>query len=78
MLSRATAGWDPSSVVPSARGASWRVPLPAKGVLLIDDVVASGGQAREAIRALSAADWRFAALAQATASPGRTGHRCER
>jgi predicted amidophosphoribosyltransferase len=42
----------------------------AKRVLLIDDVVTSGGQAREAIRALNAAgaaDWRFAALAQATA-----------
>ena len=48
-----------------------RLPVRAKRVLLIDDVVTSGGQAREAIRALTAAgaaDWRFAALAQATAS----------
>jgi predicted amidophosphoribosyltransferase len=49
-----------------------RVPLAAKRVLLIDDVVTSGGQAREASRALraaGAADWRFAALARATAAP---------
>jgi predicted amidophosphoribosyltransferase len=58
-----------------------RVPVRAKRVLLIDDVVTSGGQAREAIRALiaaGAADWRFAALAQATASPGTTGDGPER
>jgi predicted amidophosphoribosyltransferase len=50
-----------------------RVPLHGKRVLLIDDVVTSGSQAREAIRALraaGAADWRFVALARATAAPG--------
>jgi predicted amidophosphoribosyltransferase len=43
-----------------------------KRVLLVDDVVTSGGQASEAIRALAAAgaiDWRFAAIARATAAP---------
>jgi predicted amidophosphoribosyltransferase len=58
-----------------------RVPLRAKRVLLIDDIVTSGGQAREAIRALSAAaaaDWRFAALARATAAPRQDGTQRER
>jgi predicted amidophosphoribosyltransferase len=58
-----------------------RVPVRAQRVLLIDDVVTSGGQGREAIRALiaaGAADWRFAALAQATAPPERIGDVGER
>jgi predicted amidophosphoribosyltransferase len=48
--------------------------LHGKRVLLIDDVVTSGSQAREAARALigaGAAGWRFAAVAQATAAPGQ-------
>jgi hypothetical protein len=47
-------------------------------VLLIDDVVTSGYQAREAIRALRAAgarDWRVVAVARATAVPGDAGSR---
>jgi predicted amidophosphoribosyltransferase len=47
-------------------------PIDGYRVLLIDDVVTSGWQAREAIRALIAAGagaWRFAAVARATAAP---------
>lgn len=43
-----------------------------RSVLLIDDVLTSGSQAREAVCALiaGALDWRFAAIAKATAAPG--------
>ena len=57
-------------------------PINGCRVLLIDDVVTSGWLAREAIRALIAAgagEWRFAAVARATAAPrelqqGQTGN----
>jgi predicted amidophosphoribosyltransferase len=57
-------------------------PIDGCRLLLLDDVVTSGCQAREAIRALIAAgagDWRFAAVARATATPrsrgrGQTGN----
>jgi hypothetical protein len=55
-------------------------PIDGCRVLLVDDVVTSGWQAREAIRALIAAgagDWRFAAVARATAAPGEAGARPE-
>jgi predicted amidophosphoribosyltransferase len=48
-------------------------PVEGCRILLIDDVVTSGWQAREAIRALIAAgagEWRFAAVARAAAAPG--------
>lgn len=49
-----------------------------KSVLVVDDVVTSGGKAREAVRALmlaGAVDWRFSAVARATAAPGDPGTR---
>lgn len=55
-------------------------PLDGCRILVIDDVVTSGCQAREAIRALIAAgasEWRFAAVARATAAPGEAGARAD-
>jgi hypothetical protein len=57
-----------------------RGPVRDRCVLLIDDVVTSGCQAREAIRALmaaGAADCRFVAIAKATAAP-EDARVCER
>jgi predicted amidophosphoribosyltransferase len=55
-------------------------PIDGCRILLIDDVVTSGCQAREAIRALIAAgagDLRFAAVARATAAPGEAPARTD-
>ena len=60
----------------AARGCfSATYPLHGRSVLLIDDVVTSGGQAHDAIRALKAAgaaDVRFVAVARAAGT--RTGY----
>jgi predicted amidophosphoribosyltransferase len=55
-------------------------PIDGCRVLLIDDVVTSGCQALDAIRALIAAgagDLRFAAVARATAAPGEARGRAD-